>query len=130
MDGHILAIGGFAFDDIFHFFDVVEARRVAGPGTWRDLAPMPTARSNFGIAELHGLVYTVGGYNELDPPLNIVETFNARSGRWATGLPLPQPRGGTAAAALGGLLYVAGGWDGSESEILNSVVVYNPETNT
>src|SRR5215208_338206 len=89
---------------------------------------MPTARANLATAEVGGLVYAIGGLDDLNT-LDVVETFNPRSGRWTTSLPLPQPRDGPGAAGLGGLLYVAGGFvlpDG----ITNSVLVYDPKQNT
>jgi N-acetylneuraminic acid mutarotase len=65
--------------------------------------------------------------------LDVVETFNPRSGRWTTSLPLPQPRAFAGAAGLGGLLYVAGGevqLAADTFEVTNSVVVYDPKNNT
>jgi N-acetylneuraminic acid mutarotase len=126
----ILAIGGFErVGEVATVFDVVEARRVKGSGTWHDLAPMPTARANLATAELGGLVYAIGGIGQANDTLDVVERFNPRSGRWTTSLPLPQPRDGPGAASLGGLLYVAGGFvipDG----ITNSVIVYDPKQHT
>jgi hypothetical protein len=124
----ILAIGGFDGFDEGDTLDVVEARMVSGSGRWRDLAPLPTARANLATAEVGGLVYAIGGIENVDTS-NVVETFDPRLGRWATSRPLPQPRDGAGAAGLGGLLYVAGGFvipDG----VTSSVVVYDPEQNT
>jgi hypothetical protein len=124
----ILAIGGFDGFDEGDTLDVVEARMVSGSGRWRDLAPLPTARANLATAEVGGLVYAIGGIDNVDTS-NVVETFDPRLGRWATSRPLPQPRDGAGAAGLGGLLYVAGGFvipDG----VTSSVVVYDPEQNT
>jgi N-acetylneuraminic acid mutarotase len=132
VDRQILAIGGFkVVDEVGTLFDVVEARRVGGTGTWHDLAPMPTARANLATAEVGGLVYAVGGLDGVD--FDVVETFDPRSGRWATSLPLPQPRAFAGAAGLGGLLYVAGGevqLAADTFEVTNSVVVYDPKKNT
>jgi N-acetylneuraminic acid mutarotase len=89
---------------------------------------MPTARANLATAEVGGLVYAVGGFGDVDV-LDVVETFDPRSGRWATSLSLPQPRGAAGAAGLGGLLYIAGGFVVPEG-ITNSVVVYDPKQNT
>jgi hypothetical protein len=129
--GQILAIGGFTTD---HEFDFVEARRVTGTGTWREVAPLPTARDNFGTAEVRGLVYTAGGFDLPENLMKVVETFNPGSGRWRTSLPLPQPRAALGAAALGGLLYVAGGVIPPEIngnfQVTDSMVVYDPRKNT
>jgi N-acetylneuraminic acid mutarotase len=132
LDGQIFAIGGFDLGS-GALVDSVEARRVAGSGKWRDVAPMPTLRANVATAALGGLVYAVGGYPADVDVSDRVEAFSPRSGRWTTRLPLPQPRGAAGAAALGGLLYVAGGLiplGGDNFEIAKSVVVYDPERNT
>jgi N-acetylneuraminic acid mutarotase len=129
VDGQILAIGG--FDDNINF-DVVEARRITGAGTWRELAPLPTARANLATAEVGGLVYAVGGLDDVDNS-DVVETFNPTTGRWATSVPLPQPRAAPGAEGLGGLLYVAGGevkLAPDTYEVTNSVIVYDPKNNT
>jgi N-acetylneuraminic acid mutarotase len=125
--GHILAIAGHN-PNTETLFDVVEARRTEGRGTWRYVAPLPTKRTNLATAELRGLVYAIGGYIESGPS-DLVETYNPRTGRWAKGLSLPQRRAGPAAASLNGLLYVAGG-ELSDATFTRSVVVYDPRKNT
>jgi hypothetical protein len=130
----ILAIGGFVrVGQGGTVFDVVEARRVKGIGRWRDLAPMPTARANLATTEVGGLVYAIGGIDQADDLLDVVETFDPRSGRWTTSLPLPQPRAAPGAAGRGGRLFVAGGevqLAANTFEITNSVLVYDPKQNT
>ena len=106
-------------------FDSVEARRT-GDGTWRDLAPMPTARTNPAAAVLGGKVYVAGGVTNDDVDTDVVEVYDPRTGRWSTSTRMPFPRSAGAAASLGGLLYVAGG--GSGEEILDSVVAYDPSS--
>jgi hypothetical protein len=129
VDGQILAIGGFTGgDDAFHF---AESRRAAGPGTWHDVTPMPTARGYPATAALRGRLYAVGGYDR--DPLAVVETFDPRSGRWTTSRPLPQPRAGAGAATMDGLLYVSGGEikvPAGTIEVTNSVLVYDPRKGT
>jgi hypothetical protein len=105
VERRILAIGGWAGSNAFDF---VEGRRVSGRGVWRDLPPMPTARVNLATAVSSGLVYTIGGFSDVDVE-DVVETFNPRTGRWAAGVPLPQPRALAGAAGLGRAVYVAGG---------------------
>jgi hypothetical protein len=125
----IFAIGGFSEGFVLH--EEVEARRVAGRGTWHDLAPLPTLRGNLMTAGLGGLVYAVGGFPDTEEPpftSDIVETFDPTSGRWATSAPLPEPRGAAGIAALNGLLYVAGGGDDLGSS--NEMFVYDPDTDT
>jgi N-acetylneuraminic acid mutarotase len=78
-------------------------------------------------------VYAIGGIGQADNPLDVVETFDPRSGRWRTSLPLPQPRARPGAASLGGLLYVAGGevqLAADTVEVTNSVLVYDPKQHT
>lgn len=130
VDRQILAVGGFDGDGPAHILDVVEAREVKGSGTWRELAPMPTERTNLATTEVGGLVYAIGGIGPSPHTTDVVERYDPRSGRWATSRPLPQPRDGAGAAGLGGLLYVAGGFialGGNNFEITNSVLVYDPK---
>jgi hypothetical protein len=75
-------------------------------------------------------VYAIGGIGQAENTLDVVETFDPRSGRWTTSLPLPQPRAAPGAAGLGGLLYVAGGevqLAADTFEVTNSVLVYDPK---
>ena len=125
----ILAIGGFEGDNCSMSSKPAGSRAVGGGVTWRPCRrPGPTwppprwagwcTQSEVSITA-----------NDLD----VVETFNPRSGRWTTSLPLPQPRGAPGAAGLGGLLYVAGGevqLTADTFEITNSVIVYDPKQNT
>ena len=93
----ILAIGGFDSDELF---DVVESREVSGPGDWRTIAPLNTARTNLGTATLDGIVYAVGGYDDTST-LDVVETFDPRTGSWSRSPHLPQPRGGNGSRRAG-----------------------------
>jgi hypothetical protein len=127
IDRHILAIGGW---DSSNVFDYVEARRVSGRGRWRDLSPMPTARVNLAAAVSGGLVYTIGGFSDVDVE-SVVETFDPNTGLWATGVPLPQPRAFAGAAGLRHTVYVAGGLILLENgeEITNSTLAYDHKAN-
>jgi N-acetylneuraminic acid mutarotase len=125
----ILAIGGFNFPapGAVREFDVVESRKVSGPGLWHKVAPMRTARDNFAAAVLGGRVYVAGGFGKAGD-LADVEVYDPRTGRWTARKPLPQPRNAPGAAMFGGLLYVAGGV--VDEQITNTMIVYDPGRNS
>ncbi|GIF20569.1 hypothetical protein Ate02nite_32990 [Paractinoplanes tereljensis] len=123
VDGGIFVMGG--FDPAKPaFFDSVEMRRTGGVGTWHDVAPMPTARTNPAAAVLGGKIYVAGGVTNDDTDSDVVEVYDPRSGRWSTSTRMPFARSAGAAAVLDGVLYVAGGGLGDET--LASVVAYDP----
>jgi N-acetylneuraminic acid mutarotase len=126
VDDKIVVFGGFTFAG--ETLGSTEARRVAGSGVWRTLAPMPTARANAAAAALGGAVYVIGGYPE-EGISDLVERYNVKTSTWSTATKLPRPRGGPAAATLNGRLYVAGGFypvTQDEEIATNSVLVFDP----
>jgi hypothetical protein len=96
--------------------------------TWENQGTMPMQRSRWAGAEIDGLVYLHGGYNEstvqqgtlhvFDP---VAKTFTAKASTSA--------RSFHDAVVIGGKMYVFGGLDGG-SLYLNSVQVYDPVANT
>uniref|UniRef100_UPI00321626C1 kelch repeat-containing protein n=1 Tax=uncultured Arthrobacter sp. TaxID=114050 RepID=UPI00321626C1 len=98
---------GRAVDD--HLYDNVESRKLAGPGAWTDLAPLPSARGNLAVVALGGKVYAIGG--NFDPFTSTgriaaeIDRYDPATGQWAQLNPLPQPRIVAGAASLNGVLY-------------------------
>ena len=45
-------------------------------GSWRTLAPMPTARQEVAVAALQGKVYVIGGYDATGTPSDLVEVYD------------------------------------------------------
>jgi hypothetical protein len=129
-------------------FTLVAAQ--AGPaqtssGSWRTVAPMPTARE--GLAAVmgpDGKIYAIGGYNfnTLEGYLNTLEAYNPSTNTWtcsvgdpssgcssASMAPMPTARWALAAATgPDGRIYAIGGWNANGQ--LNAVEAYNPSANT
>lgn len=79
-------------------------------GTWRDLAPLPTARGGTAGSAAGPLIAVAGG--EAFSPSHTfaeVELYDSATDRWRQAPPLPTPRHGLAVQAVDGVLYVIGG---------------------
>lgn len=79
---------------------------MAGGGTWERLAPMPATRQEFGVAEVGGQIFVVGG---LSPRANRVEAYDPAADRWSEHPPLPIGLDHPNVAGAAGKLYVFGG---------------------
>ena len=85
------------------------------PNDWVTKASMPTARFIAGSAVANGLMYVVGGRNNVN--LNnksvadtILEAYDPSADRWTTLAPLPTHRYDVAAGSVNGIIYAVGGW--------------------
>ena len=76
---------------------------------WESNAPLPTPRAYFGYTSTDEKIYVIGGFDENESALDVVEVYNTKTNSWATLAPLLEPLHHTAAAAYEGKLYVAGG---------------------
>ena len=91
--------------------------------TWSIGTPLSTARSEFKAVKLDGLIYAIGGTNEI----NNVEIYNPSVGEWHYGPPLPDTRYSMATVARQGLIYVIGGTDNwGSSYITDTMWMYDP----
>ena len=77
---------------------------------------MPTPRAEVAVAELDGLLYVVGGFDQVGAPTATVEVYDPATDTRMAAAPLPRPRHHAAAAGLGGRLYVIGGFEQSFSD--------------
>jgi N-acetylneuraminic acid mutarotase len=136
-DGRIYAAGG--MNELLTGnemgLNVVEAYNPQ-TDTWTTVAPMPTARIEFGLVTGNdGLIYAIGGCPGLHefctPVLGVVEAYNPATNTWTKKASMPTPRGGVA-AALGpdGLIYAMGGLTVAAGPAVDTVEAYNPQTNT
>jgi N-acetylneuraminic acid mutarotase len=91
-------------------------------GTWSTKANMPTARVDFAVGVVHGIVYAVGGGDS-----GIVEAYDPASDNWTTKAPMPTGRDGLAIGIINGILYAVGGED--FNGYLNTLEAYDPATN-
>ena len=87
----------------------------------------PRPREHLGAAALGGRIYVVGGRTAgLDTNLDVVESFDPRSGSWRAVPPVPGTRGGTAAAAVAERIVSAGGEQPGGT--IRTVYAYSPRT--
>ncbi|MFN2476536.1 MAG: Kelch repeat-containing protein [Chthoniobacterales bacterium] len=101
---------------------VCSASRAHGQGTtgsWRSLAPLPTARQELATAVLNGKIYVIGGYDENRRSTTTVDDYNPATDRWASAQPIPFANNHNGAAVAAGKLYAFGG-------ISRSTFVYDP----
>ena len=95
--------------------------------SWVTKAPMPTARSNLGLAVLDGKIYAVGGY----PTRSANEQYNPVNNTWTSKAPMPTGSEIFGIAVCENKIYVIGG---STDEMASGVTgvneVYDPATDT
>jgi len=94
---------------------------------------MPTARSYLATVTVNGKVYAIGGIDNNGNYLNRVEVYNPATNNWSQAAPMPTARGSLAAAVdAQGNIYAIGGLvsTGGPPQILSTVEVYNPTTNS
>src|SRR5919198_3048593 len=78
----------------------------ADAGRWVARAPIPTPRSEVGVAALGGRVYVVGGFGGT----SVNEEYDPATDRWRARAPLPRGVHHPGVAAIAGRLYVVGGY--------------------
>ncbi len=96
------------------------------------LAPMPTNRIGLAAVVVGNYIYAIGGRTRNAPngfgKMDVVERYDIDHNMWQTVAPLPSPRSGMGAAVVGNKIFVFGGFD-TNGNVLNTVEVYNPNTN-
>jgi uncharacterized repeat protein (TIGR01451 family) len=99
-------------------------------GIWSAGSRKPTRAANYGLAQLGGQVYIIGGWDPTAPMamLDRVEVYDLAADRWTAAPPLPRPLAGLAATAFGGRVYAFGG-RGPEGAS-RATFIYDPATRT
>jgi N-acetylneuraminic acid mutarotase len=94
---------------------------------WTAKAPMPTARSGFGVGVVNGVLYAVGGIGGPSGSVReMVEAYDPATDMWTAKGPMPGPRWGAfAVGVVKGILYVVGG-----ENFDRTLQAYDPATNT
>ena len=78
---------------------------------WTSVVPMASRRLQFGVANLSGDLFIVGGRDGLRT-LNTVECYNPKTNQWSSMPAMSTHRHGLGVAVLNGPLYAVGGHDG------------------
>lgn len=114
-DGKLYVIGGCIVQNgEVHPVAAVEVFSPA-TGTWETRAPLPTPRSNFGIAIADEWIFVVGGTpTDSRSQTDVVEAYDPATDTWRACAPLPTPRSQLGAACVGGKIYAIGGNRGHE----------------
>ncbi|KAI8493405.1 regulation of lateral pseudopodium assembly [Branchiostoma belcheri] len=117
--GKIYAVGGRAHFTYAKCTSTVHASTLTYDPereVWRELAPMGTARCEFGAAVIGEEIYVVGGISP-QGLLCSAEVYDIRRDRWRYLPDFPQDRKSVKLAVLGGQLYACGG----------QVIVHRPQ---
>lgn len=88
--------------------------------------PMPTAKSDFGVAVVGSRVITLGGWTGKHV-LSNVEVLETETNKWGTMAPMPTARQGMAVAVVQDRVWVMGGHDGQK--ILDVIEVLDVKRN-
>ena len=121
--GKLYVLGGLA---------IVQGRATArtfefdpATGSWTEKAPLPTARSAGGTAELGGKIYVAGGQRG-GLTVNDFAVFDPATNTWMELPSMPTPRNHLTAQALDGKFYAIGG----RPPLTGVVEMYDPQSNT
>jgi Kelch motif len=127
-DGRLYVVGG--YNPSRGYLGTVEAYAPV-TNTWSTLASLPTPRGFLSAARGgDGRIYAIGGYNGRQA-LSTVEAYTAGSNTWTTAASLPAARDFAAAATgPGGQIYLLGGNDLTTAAYFDTVLVYNPRSDT
>lgn len=97
-------------------------------GTWQQVTPAPTARTEVTAAVLDGRIYVIGGFSPLRfgnllrlSVSDAVEVYDPAKDRWLKAASMPQPLHHAAAVSTGGRLFVFGGFAPSLTSVWNPV---------
>ena len=94
-------------------------------------APMPTPRTALSVCEVDGIIYAIGGANDLaGTGLTTVEAYNPQTNQWTTKASMPTGRIAFSTSVVDGIIYALGGLSMRGSPSLSAVEAYNPTTNT
>ena len=105
----------------------------AGPPIiWTSKNPMPTPRTEFGVATVNNKIYAIGGYS--GSVLRTVEEYDPATDTWTRKADMPTPRRQLVVVSVNNKIYAIGGVNFSSDP--NSLIYsysteeYNPATNT
>ena len=107
--------------------------------TWTTGKPAPTARNSAAAAVIDGLIYVVGGRQnvvqkdgkQLQQNLGTLEVYDPKTNDWQILRSMPEALGGNAAGVVKGKLYVVGGEQWAPThKVFASTWAYDPQTDT
>ncbi|MHC4461984.1 MAG: Kelch repeat-containing protein [Planctomycetota bacterium] len=100
-------------------------------GTWKERAPMPTARLGLATAVVNGKIYAIGGYTASNSArLSTVEEYDLATDTWTQKSDMPTARCWLSASTVDGKIYAIGGHRVAGAAGLSTVEIYDPATDT
>ena len=135
VNGKIYAIGGSTLQGEEPYTGgIVDTNEEYDPltDTWVFRTPMPTPRTDFGIAVYNNKIYCIGG-EDSKSFTNVNEVYDPATDTWETMEPMPTPRSGVRANVVNGKIYFIGGDDPDVSIDWGASThneVYDPATDT
>jgi N-acetylneuraminic acid mutarotase len=103
---------------------------------WTEMAPIPTAVSNYASAVVDGKIYIIGGRNA-DGRIDLVQIYDPKTNQWSQGTPIPSGVVDAGSCATTGYaspkrIYVIGGsvQTSNGSQGTNLTQIYDPETDS
>ncbi len=151
LDGKIYVFGGFVGRPGTKVWQPIPSAAMYDPDadSWKELAPMPTARGSAQAVVVDGKIYVIGGAHANIPgkpmtePLWVgvpqivvgtVEVYDPASNSWQTRAPMPTGRNHFLAVAVDGKIYALNGRLGTPfvtmSDVTDLVESYDPATDT
>lgn len=76
---------------------------------WSTKKPMPTPRTQFGVAVYQNKIYVIGGQTSMWDATGVNEVYDPLTDTWETKKPMPTPRRGLDANVVNGKIYLIGG---------------------
>ena len=133
----VILITAFILAGLLSCTSVSFAQEIPKGGKWVKKAEMPTIRSDLAAVAVGGKIYAIGGRNNVDGRLSVVEEYNPASDTWKKVADMPTAREGHAAGAVNGKIYAIGGFTTVKrrngTKVLKKVKIveeYDPATNT
>ena len=97
---------------------------------WSSMKPPTLAIKLTTVVTFQGYLYTIGGVNKDDEPLNSVQRYSPETNQWQEMPPLSNNRCAVCAVAEGKYLYAIGGMRINGGRHLDTVERFDPEANT
>ncbi|KAL0156760.1 hypothetical protein M9458_048006, partial [Cirrhinus mrigala] len=76
---------------------------------WKDLAPLNTARSLFGVTIHKNKIYVAAGVTDTGLTGN-AEVYDIKTNKWSEFVEFPQDRSSLSLVSVSGILYAVGGF--------------------
>jgi N-acetylneuraminic acid mutarotase len=125
--GKLYSVGGSNGAPCCNIFPAPTFAYDPATNTWTTKTTMSLKRKNLAAGVAGGILYAVGGDNDLSY-FATNEAYDPATDIWAVRASMPTPRSFPSAEAVNGILYVVGGEN--STGVFTTVEAYNPATDT